>query len=539
MQEARANLKRQAIRQERSSITPVFGERSRQLPLSASALHTIKRSSHIPIPTIPSRSTGFIDARLGYFMSAFLRCFYAALLIFLAFGRVVLAETSKATNVVLIVIDDLGWRDLGCQGSEFYRTPHIDRLASEGVRFTDAYAACNVCSPTRASILTGKYPARLQLTQWLPAGRWNAKEHRLREARYVRELPLEEVTLAEALREHGYTTGFVGKWHLGGTPFYLPEHQGFDVNVAGEDHGAPGHYFFPYKGSWLIPTTGRRVVKQTLKDGEPGEYLIDRLSQEAVGFIRKNASSPFFLMLSHYGVHTPLQAKKSMVAPYDLIPESKRQGEPAYAAMVESVDQSVGNVMRILRELDLENNTLVLFTSDNGGFARATSNAPLRANKGSNYEGGLRVPLIASGAGVTARGTVSRAPVITNDIYPTVLDALKWPLRPHQHLDGISLLPALRGDDLPQRDLFWHYPHYNRHPSSAPSGVIRSGKWKLMEFFESGKRMLFDLESDISESVDLSESHRKLSETLYQRLRAWRTAVRADLMQANPEYEGL
>ena len=259
------------------------------------------------------------------------------------------AAEAKPKNVVLFLIDDLGWKDLGCQGSSYYHTPNIDRLAAGGVRFTDAYAACNVCSPTRASILTGKYPARLQLTQWLPAGRWNAQQHRLREARYVRELPLEEFTLAEALREHGYATGFVGKWHLGGAPFYLPEHQGFDVNVAGEDHGAPGHYFYPYKGTWTIPTTGRRVVKQTLKDGEPGEYLIDRLSNEAAQFVRDHASKPFFLMLSHYGVHTPLQAKEEMMKRYEAVPESQQQGKPAYAAMVESVDRSVGNVMQTLR----------------------------------------------------------------------------------------------------------------------------------------------------------------------------------------------
>lgn len=467
-----------------------------------------------------------------------IRCICAHLVVFAAIGSVFGGQSKVGSpNVVLIVIDDLGWRDLGCQGSDYYRTPEIDQLAAAGVRFTNAYAACHVCSPTRASILTGKYPARIQLTQWLPAGRWDARKHRLREGRFVRELPLEEVTLAEALREHGYATGFVGKWHLGGAPFYLPEHQGFDVNIAGEDHGAPGHYFYPFKGRWLIPTTGKRVEKQTLKDGKAGDYLIDRLSQEACRFISEHADRPFFLMLSHYGVHAPLQAKKEMIEPYEAIETTKRQGKPTYAAMVESIDQSVGNVMRRLRDLGLDQDTLIIFTSDNGGFAKATSNAPLRANKGSNYEGGLRVPLIIRLPQNRSRGLVSEEAVITNDLYPTVLDVLGLPPKPHQHIDGVSLAPALAGRELPERDLFWHYPHYNRHPSSAPSGVIRSGKWKLIEFFETGRTELYDLESDIGETENLSGAHIRRALQLRNRLKDWRQQVGADHMMPNPQYD--
>ncbi len=447
-------------------------------------------------------------------------------------------QSPPIRNVVLILIDDLGWADLGCQGSSYYQTPEIDRLAATGARFTDAYAACNVCSPTRAAILTGKYPARLQLTQWLPAGRWSATKHRLREGRFLRELPLEEVTLAEALREEGYATGFVGKWHLGGAPFYLPEHQGFDVNVAGEDHGAPGHYFYPYTGSWSIPTTGRKVVKQTLKDGRPGEYLIDRLSQEATRFIRQHSERPFFLMLSHYAVHTPLQAKKSMQRRYEQVIEAEQQGRPAYAAMVESVDQSVGNVMATLRELGLDRETLVIFTSDNGGFARATNNAPLRANKGTNFEGGIRVPMIIRWPGVTDQGLVVNTPVISNDVYPTVLEVLGYPLRPHQHQDGLSLGALLKGGGIADRNLFWHYPHYNRHPHAAPTGVIRSGKWKLIRFFETGRDALYDLEADIGEADDLAAKRPKVVNDLARKLEAWQVQVRADLMQANPQYVG-
>ena len=284
-------------------------------------------------------------------------------------------------NIVLFLIDDLGWRDLGCQGSTFYQTPNIDRLAKEGVRFTDAYAACAVCSPTRAAVLTGKYPARLLLTDWLPAGRWNPKA-KLREGRFVRALPVEELTLAEALREGGYRTASIGKWHLGSEPFSLPEHHGFDGNIAGNAHGAPGSYFFPFAGDWKIPATGQHAKWNVLPDGKPGEYLTDRLTDEAVQFVRESKDKPFFLYFPHYGVHTPLQAKKELVAKYERVPEERRQGQPEYAAMIESVDESVGRVLATLKELGLEQNTVIVFTSDNGGFYSATSNAPLRATKG-------------------------------------------------------------------------------------------------------------------------------------------------------------
>ena len=237
----------------------------------------------------------------------------------LALTLAVLTLRSKAdeakTNVVLILIDDLGWRDLGCYGSKYYRTPNIDRLASEGMRFTDGYAACHVCSPTRAAILTGKYPARLLLTQWLPSGRWSRTRHKMREGRYLSNLPLEEVTIAEALREAGYRTAFLGKWHLGTETYYYPEHQGFDLNVAGRDYGAPGSYFFPFEGSWRIPTTGKTLFKEAPLPGKQGDYLVDRLAEEAEGFIRDCSDEPFFLMLSHYAVHTPLQGKPDKVSP--------------------------------------------------------------------------------------------------------------------------------------------------------------------------------------------------------------------------------
>ncbi len=446
-------------------------------------------------------------------------------------------DQSAKLSIVLFLIDDLGWRDVGCNGSRYYKTPNIDRLASEGVRFTDAYAACAVCSPTRAAILTGKYPARLLLTDWLPSGRWNPKA-KLREGRFLRGLPLEEVTLAEALRQAGYRTGSIGKWHLGSEPFSLPEHHGFDINTAGNAHGAPGNYFFPYDGDWAIPTTGLRAGWNVLPDGKPGEYLTDRLTDEAVRFIRENRGRPFFLYFPHYGVHTPLQAKKEMIARYEAIPEDQRQGKPVYAAMVESIDESVGRVMAALKELGLEQSTLVIFTSDNGGFYNATSNAPLRANKGAYYEGGIRVPLIIRWPGADKPGLVVSEPVISTDLYPTCLAAASQPLRPNQHLDGLNLLPLLRGEgSLGRRALFWHYPHYNDHPSSVPSSVIRKGPWKLIQTFEPEGVELYNLAEDLSEVRNLAPEQPALAAELRRELDAWRCEVRAEMMQPNPDYD--
>ncbi|MCA9071604.1 MAG: sulfatase, partial [Planctomycetaceae bacterium] len=383
------------------------------------------------------------------------------------------AAPSDPPNIIVILIDDLGWKDLGCYGSTFYKTPNIDKLASQGVRFTDGYAACAVCSPTRAAMLTGKYPARLMLTEWLPSGRWDPKS-KLRSGRFLRALPLEEVTLAEALRKVDYETAIIGKWHLGGEPFSTPAHHGFDVSIAANDHGNPGNYFFPYQGQWSIPTTNLKARWHVLPDGEPGEYLTDRLTDEAVKFIQGHREKPFFLYLSHYAVHTPLQAKKKMIAKFEVIPKTQRQGNPIYAAMVESVDESIGRVMQTLDELQIADNTLVIFTSDNGGFARATKHDPLRGNKGAYYEGGIRVPWIIRWPGVAKMGHVSNVPIISTDIYPTCLAAAGLSLHPAQHRDGQDLRSVLEGAGTLSRDrLFWHYPHYNSHTSSVPSSVIR------------------------------------------------------------------
>lgn len=460
-------------------------------------------------------------------------------------GLMILSATTFASehaapqrmNVVFFLIDDLGWKDVGCYGSTYYQTPNIDRLAAEGMRFTDGYAACNVCSPTRAAILTGKYPARLLLTQWLPSGRWDRHGHKFREGRYVSNLPLEEFTLAEALRAGGYRTGFFGKWHLGPLPYYYPQHQGFDVNIAGRDYGAPGSYFYPFEGTWQIPTTGKTLHKPAPISGKPGDYLVDRLAQEAEKFIRENSDEPFFLLLSHYAVHTPLEGKAKKVAKYQKVAPSRRQGDPRYAAMVESVDESVGRITRTLRELQLDDRTLIIFTSDNGGYARATDNSPLRANKGSNYEGGIRVPVLIKWPGHTKPGAVSHEPIISTDFYPSILAAVGLPARPHQHVDGVDLTPVLTGTGGLERDaLFWHYPHYNQHPQSFPSGVIRQANWKLIEAYETGELSLFDLTEDPGEKKNLARENPAKAAELLQSLRKWQNAIGADPMRPNPEY---
>ena len=439
-------------------------------------------------------------------------------------------------NIIVILIDDLGWKDVGCYGSSYYQTPHIDRLAEQGVRFTDGYAACAVCSPTRAAILTGKYPARLMLTEWLPSGRWDPHA-KLRSGRFLRALPLEEKTLAERLRESGYRTAIIGKWHLGGEPFSTPAHHGFDVAVAANDHGNPGKYFYPYAGAWSIPTTKLKATWQVLPDGKKGEYLTDRLTDEAVQFIHTNRKQPFFLYLSHYAVHTPLQAKQAMVTKYEAVPKERQQGKPVYAAMVESVDESVGRVMATLAELEIADNTLVIFTSDNGGFARATQHAPLRGNKGAYYEGGIRVPLIVRYPGVAKAGEVCQVPVTSSDIYPTCLAAAGEPLDPAQHRDGLDLCPLLAGaKTLDRKALFWHYPHYNSHPSSVPSSVIRQGDWKLIQTFDPEGLELYHLGRDLSESTNLVDQEPAKVAELLEKLQAWRQDVDAEMMEPNPAH---
>ena len=436
-------------------------------------------------------------------------------------------------NVVVLLVDDLGWTDLGYSGSSFHETPNIDRLASRSIRFTDAYSACTVCSPTRAAILTGRYPARLRVTDWIHGHR--RPRAKLRIPDWTHYLAHEEVTIAEALGAKGYASASIGKWHLGDEPHW-PESQGFDRNVAGTHRGQPPSYFAPYR----IPT---------LEDGPEGECITDRLTSEAIRFVEENRERPFFLYLPYYTVHTPIQPKEELARKYAekaarLRPPAGAQRNPGYAAMIETLDRNVGRLLERLEELELDERTVVVFTSDNGGlvlghsrWGQVTSNAPLRAGKGSSYEGGVRVPLLVRWPGVTRPGSVSSVPVISADFFPTVLEIAGAAPPAGREIDGESLAPLLRGGESLDRDaVFWHYPHY--HPGGAtPYGAVRAGDWKLIEHYEDPRVELYDLREDLGETRDLSASHPEKARELRERLHAWRESVKAQMPSPNPDHD--
>jgi arylsulfatase A-like enzyme len=432
----------------------------------------------------------------------------------------------RPPNVVLFLIDDLGWTDLGCFGSDLYETPNIDRLCRAGMKFTAAYSACTVCSPTRAALMTGKYPARLHVTDWIHGHK--RPDAKLAVPKWTEYLPHDEVTIAAALKRAGYATASVGKWHLGDRREDWPDRHGFDLNVAGYGAGQPPSYFSPYR----IPT---------LTDGPAGEYLTDRLAAEAERFIEANRDRPFFLYFPHYGVHTPLQAKKELVEKFrKKVRPGMRHTNATYAAMIASVDEAVGRVLAKLDELKLADRTVVVFTSDNGGLLRSTSNAPLRAGKGSSYEGGVRVPAVVKWPGVTAPGSTCAAPVITPDFYPTLLQIAGTPgdTRHNAAVDGVSLMPLLKDPRAAQKReaIYWHYPHY--HPGGAtPYGAARAGRWKLIEFYEDMHVELYDLENDVGEKSDLAAKLPEKAAELRDRLHAWRKAVGAQMPTANPDYK--
>jgi len=429
------------------------------------------------------------------------------------------AGLKKKPNVIFILIDDMGQRDIGCYGSKYYESPNIDKLAAEGMRFTDGYAACPVCSPTRASIMTGKYPARLHLTDWI-AGHVNPKA-KLKIPDWTKYLPLEETTIAEELKKAGYVTASIGKWHLGGTG-YLPEQQGFDDNVAGDNHGHPPSYFTPFKLS--------------LQDGPSGEYLTDRLGNEALKFIEKNKDNPFFMYFPNYAVHTPLQAKKDITDKYLVkgLP-AKGQNGATYAAMIQSVDENVGRIMKKLNELGIADNTIIFFMSDNGGLESVTSNAPLRAGKGTLYEGGIREPWIVKWPGTIKPGSTCNVPVISTDFFSTILEMVGAAPAGAKTLDGLSIVPLLKGTGSIQRDaLYWHYPHYH---ITTPGGAIRCGDFKLIEYYEDGKLELYDLSKDLSETTDLAAKMPEKAAELRKKLDDWRKSVGAQMPTANPDYD--
>lgn len=433
-----------------------------------------------------------------------------------------LAFSADRPNVVVFLIDDLGWADPGCYGNTFHETPHIDRLAKDGVRFTNGYSACTVCSPTRAALLTGQYPARLHVTDWIAGHK--RPFARLKVPDWTMHLPHETHSLAEAFKAAGYTTASVGKWHLGMADSY-PEKHGFDLNVGGTDKGSPPGYFAPEK----IPT---------LPPGKDGEFLPDRLTAEAVKFITANKDKPFFLYFPHYAVHTPIGGKADVIAKYTKKAEAMGlKANPTYAALFEGVDDSVGAVRRALADLKLNDRTIVVFTSDNGGLLPITANPPFRAGKGSAYEGGVRVPWIVHWPGVTKPGTTSDTPIITCDLYPTLADACGLKVPAAHTVDGVSMAAVLKGGAAPEREaLYWHYPHY--HPGGAtPYSAARFGDWRLVEFFETGKVELYNLKDDVGEKTDLAAKEPERAAKLHAKLKAWRQAVGAQLPTPNPDHD--
>lgn len=454
---------------------------------------------------------------------------------------------ARRPNVVFILVDDLGWTDLGCYGSTFYRTPALDHLAAEGVQFTDAYAAAPVCSPTRASILTGKYPASVGITQYIGGHAVG----RLADVPYFYELPMNEYSLARALRDGGYRTWHVGKWHLGGRRAW-PDRHGFDVNVAGCEWGSPRSYFSPYD----CPT---------LDEGPPGEYLTDRLTDESIRLIEDAGPEPFFLNLWHYAVHIPIQAPQDLIVEYQR--KAKRlgldrvdpyiegepmpiwhrrhqrvwrrtiQSDPAYAAMVTNLDWNIGRVIEALDRCGKAEDTIVIVTSDNGGLATAegspTCNAPLSEGKGWMADGGLRVPLIIRWPSTIPGGSRVSEPVTSTDFYPTLLEAAGFPVHPGQSVEGASFLPLVRGESFHRGPIFWHYPHYGNQ-GGTPGAAVRDGDSKLIRYFEDDHLELYHLATDIGERHDLASERRDEVARLGGLLDRWLQKVGARIPAANP-----
>ena len=451
---------------------------------------------------------------------------------------------TQKPNFVFFLVDDLGWADVGCNGSTFHRTPHIDALARSGVRFTDGYAAASVCSPTRASIMTGRHPVRVNITDWIPG---SSQTGRFQHVADRDNLDLDETTIAELLKGHGYKTFFAGKWHLGNEGHY-PENQGFDINIGGHERGSPpGGYYAPWKNP-------------RLEAKFKGEYLTERLTAETTAFIegQSKQQEPFFAYLAYYNVHTPIQAYQKRIAEYEAKAartfsgptptielrdglSRARQDNPELASMVAAVDDSVGEITRKLEELGLDENTVVIFFSDNGGLCTRPlgnkgknrygpgCNLPLRSGKGWLYEGGIREATIIRAPGVSRAGGVCSSPVVSTDFFPTILDLAGIAPRPELHRDGVSLVNLLRAPaQRVERTLYWHYPHY--HGSGwSPGGAIRQGDWKLIEFWEHGDAQLYNLASDPGELNDLSEQHPARKSELAAALAQWRHEIGATM----------
>jgi len=434
-------------------------------------------------------------------------------------------------NIIYINIDDLGWKDLDFMGSDYYETPHIDNLAREGVVFTNAYAPSANCAPSRASCLTGLYAPRHGIYTVNNSDRGDVRTRKLIPIENRTVLQDSFVTIAENLKQNGYVTAHMGKWHLGDDP----RTQGFDVNIAGNTFGHPPSYFSPYQNP-------------NLENGPEGEYLPDRLTSEAIQFVKNNQFRPFFLYMSYYAVHSPLQPKPEKRNKYLRKQGTAGQNNAKYAAMVDSVDENVGRLLETLKDVDLFDNTVVLFTSDNGGVFRFTSSAPLRAGKGSFYEGGIRVPMIIRWPGKIEPGTECETPVNGIDFYPTFLEMTRTQKPAEKILDGVSLMPWLtQSGQIEERPLFWHFPIYleggnreTRDPAfrTRPGSVVRMGNWKLHEYFEDGGLELYNLSEDIGEQKNLINTHPEKAKELYTRLETWRNEIKAPIpTDLNPEYD--
>ena len=460
-----------------------------------------------------------------------------------------LAAAARKPNIVFILADDLGWRDLSNEGSTFYESPHIDRIASEGMKFSRGYATCQVCSPSRASILTGKYPTKHGITTWIgdrsgPAWRNAGRHDSHLPPAYEHNLRADEITLAEVLRSAGYKSFFAGKWHLGSKGSWPSDH-GFEINKGGWEVGSPrGGYFSP----WQNPN---------LKPGPAGESLPIRLGRETAAFIETNRDQPFFAYLSFYSVHGPIQTTPALWKKYrdravaaGLVGErfifDRRLGVrqvqdcPIYAGMIESMDDAVGLVLKKLDELGLTENTIVCFTSDNGGVssgdAFSTSNVPLRGGKGRQWEGGVREPYYIKAPGITKAGSTSAVPVSGIDWYPTLLELVGVPAPAEQDVDGVSLVPLLKGGAILDRCLFWHYPHYGNQ-GGEPSSIITENDWKLIYYHEDGRDELYHLATDPGEQNDLARAEPVRATALRAKLDTWLKTTGAKFLTEDPQFD--
>lgn len=448
-------------------------------------------------------------------------------------------QAVQQPNILFIFADDLGWRDTTFMGSDFYETPHLDQLAAEGMVFTDAYAGAANCAPARACLLSGQYSPRHEIYNVGTGPRGKSSHRKLLHIPGVNTLRPDISTWAQQLQKAGYQTASIGKWHLSKDP--IP--YGFHHNIAGTHSGGPPKGYYPPHGN--VPG---------LENAPPGEYLTDRLNSEAIKFIKKNQHQPWMVYLTHFAVHTPLQPKKELIEKYKNKEPGKLHQHAIMATMIQAVDEGVGRLVQTLKELKIDNNTVVIFYSDNGGYGPATDMAPLKGYKGTYYEGGIRVPLMINWPKVTSPGSSTSIPVSGVDLYPTLCDIAGAKLPADQPLDGLSLVPILRGktpDQFITRPLFWHFPAYlqsygpqwsreQRDPlfRSRPCSIVRVGDWKLHEYFEDGGLELYNLKDDIGESNNLTKSNPAKTTELHKLLKNWRKEIKAPVpTAANPKYD--